>query len=50
MVWRVDVSAYAAEGAPNAAGGLWKVQVSVRPRGAARDMVQLKSLRLGGEG
>jgi len=47
LVWRVDVSPYNAEGQPNAAGGLWKVAVSVRPRAGGPDIATLQTLRLG---
>jgi len=50
LAWRVDVSPYAAEGDPNAAGGLWKVAVSVAPRAGGPNLVSLETLRLGAAG
>jgi hypothetical protein len=47
MIWRVEVSPYLDAGGSNAAGGLWRVVVAVRPRAGGRDLVTLESLRLG---
>ncbi|MHB8528967.1 MAG: hypothetical protein ACYC8V_05565 [Caulobacteraceae bacterium] len=46
FVWRVDVAPYGAEGPANAAGGLMKVAVRVRPRSGGHDLVVLQTLRL----
>jgi hypothetical protein len=48
--WRVDVSAYTAEGAANSAGALLKVSVAVRPREGGPLLATISGLRLGGEG
>ena len=46
LVWRADVSPYDGAGAPNSAGALMKVRMSVRPRAGGADLVVLDSLRL----
>ncbi len=48
LMWRAEVSPYAAEGNADAAGALWKVSVSVRPRAGGPNLVALTSLRLAG--
>jgi hypothetical protein len=48
--WRVDVSAYTAEGDANSAGPLLKVSVGVRPREGGPILATISGLRLGGEG
>ncbi len=50
LVWRVNVSPYDGAGAPNSAGALMKVHVSVRPRAGGPDLVGLDTLRLAGRG
>jgi hypothetical protein len=47
MVWRVEISPYADGVDASAAGGLWEVAVSVRPRAGGADLARLQSLRLG---
>lgn len=46
IVWRVDISPYSDGVDSSSVGGLWRVAVSVRPRGADRDSVRLQTLRL----
>ncbi|HEY5072442.1 MAG TPA: hypothetical protein VII63_10465 [Caulobacteraceae bacterium] len=46
LVWRVDITPYAAEGDANSVGALWKVVVSVRPRSGGAPLAVLESLRL----
>lgn len=50
MFWSVDVSPYSDESGASTAGALWKVTVSVQPRSGGRNLVSLRTLRLGPEG
>jgi len=45
--WRVDVSPYADGVDASAAGRLWRVTVSVAPKGDGPELVALDTLRLG---
>jgi Tfp pilus assembly protein PilX len=49
MVWTVDVSPYSDDSGASSVGGLWAVDVSVRPRAGGRTLVRLRTLRLGPE-
>ncbi len=49
MAWSVQVSPYSDETGASSAGGLWAVDVSVRPRLGGRALVRLRTLRLGPE-
>lgn len=46
-VWRIDVSPYTEGVESSAAGGLWRVAVSVEERAGGPDLVSLHTLRLG---
>jgi hypothetical protein len=50
MTWTVDISPYSDESGASTVGALWRVAVSVRPRAERRDLVRLRTLRLGPEG
>jgi hypothetical protein len=47
LVWRVSVSPYADGVDDSAAGGLWRVMVSVGPRDGGAELAHLETLRLG---
>jgi hypothetical protein len=49
MVWTVDISPYSDESGASTVGALWQVAVSVRPRAERRDLIRLRTLRLGPE-
>jgi type II secretory pathway pseudopilin PulG len=49
MVWRVQVSPYSDESGASTVGALWRVDVSVRSRLERRDLIRLRTLRLGPE-
>lgn len=46
MIWRVDISPYSQGDDVSAAGELWQVAVSVRPRAGGPNLVELRTLRL----
>jgi hypothetical protein len=47
LIWRVEVSPYSDGIDASAAGGLWRVAVSVRPRAGGEALARLETLRLG---
>ena len=49
MAWSVDVSPYSDESGASTVGALWKVTVSVRPSAGGRNLVSLRTLRIGPE-
>jgi type II secretory pathway pseudopilin PulG len=46
MIWQVDITPFSEGDDVSDAGSLWHVAVTVRPRAAGRNLVELTSLRL----
>ena len=49
MTWSVQVAPYSDDTGASSVGGLWSVDVSVRPRAGGPAIVRLRTLRLGPE-